>query len=467
MKKSLVFVLAALLVVVFTVPASAEFENVFGGYWRTRAWIQKNWNGDERDQENDYNLVDTRTRLFYTAKFSDDFRFVNQFEWDATWGDNSLGDIGADGKDFEIKRSYVDFNAGQTRWTVGIQSYTLGRGFIFSDDFSGVVARWNLNEQIAIPFYMVRISDNDAAKSVQGGGGPDALGGGAFTGDWGPFGGLGSGGIPTTFYANGDAKVDLYGINPVFRVGDNMTFVVPITYYNTGGGQQADNDWYYIGVDFDYKSDALGVWATGIYNGGEVDSRTFGLPQSADNPKVKGYLLAAGLTGSIGSTAWWAQGWYATGQDPNENPATNDIDAFVPIGLPGGVGSSWYWSEIMGLGIFDNQASAGSPGDHITNHMALGIGATWALSDKLKLKTDLWYASLIEPWVVGGEKPLGTEIDVNLIINIVENLNLELVGAYLAAGDATISRSVYESTTPPTNNQDNPWLLGTRLSFSF
>ena len=42
MKKTLVFVLAVLLVVAFTVPASA-FESVFGGYWRTRIFTQKNF----------------------------------------------------------------------------------------------------------------------------------------------------------------------------------------------------------------------------------------------------------------------------------------------------------------------------------------------------------------------------------------------------------------------------------------
>ena len=35
--------------------------------------------------DSSYNRTDNRTRLYYTAKFSDDFKFVNKFEF------NSIG----------------------------------------------------------------------------------------------------------------------------------------------------------------------------------------------------------------------------------------------------------------------------------------------------------------------------------------------------------------------------------------
>ena len=45
MRKLLVLGLAALLVVAFTLPASA-LENKFGGYWRTRFFSQNDFAGD-------------------------------------------------------------------------------------------------------------------------------------------------------------------------------------------------------------------------------------------------------------------------------------------------------------------------------------------------------------------------------------------------------------------------------------
>ena len=60
--------------------------------------------------------TDTRTRLYYTAKFSDNFQFVNKFEFNTMWGDNNGGDLAADGKgNWRIKSSYVDFTLGNVQ----------------------------------------------------------------------------------------------------------------------------------------------------------------------------------------------------------------------------------------------------------------------------------------------------------------------------------------------------------------
>ena len=95
MKKLLVQGLAALLVVAFCVPASA-LENVFGGYWRTRAVGQQDYDGDGTGDQ-DLWRVDTRTRLYYTAVLNENLKFVNKFEFDAVWGGaGTYGDFGAD-----------------------------------------------------------------------------------------------------------------------------------------------------------------------------------------------------------------------------------------------------------------------------------------------------------------------------------------------------------------------------------
>ena len=84
MKKFAILALAAVMVIALTVPAAA-LENEFGGYWRTRMYTEGHFNGENNDDTNN-RLVDTRTRLYYTAKINDNLKFVNKFEMDAVWG---------------------------------------------------------------------------------------------------------------------------------------------------------------------------------------------------------------------------------------------------------------------------------------------------------------------------------------------------------------------------------------------
>lgn len=171
MRKLYTLLLATVLIFVFAVPVFA-LENIFGGYWRTRAYYEANYSGtDERGPggAGDINrqLVDTRTRLYYTAKFSDNFKFVNKFEFDTTWGDTKGGDFGADGNTFVVKNSYTDFNLGQTNLKIGIQPITVCRGFLFDDDFAGAVATFNVSKDVAIPVVWMKAfeSTTTAGKS--------------------------------------------------------------------------------------------------------------------------------------------------------------------------------------------------------------------------------------------------------------------------------------------------------------
>ncbi|MGD8883482.1 MAG: hypothetical protein PVI82_16405, partial [Desulfobacterales bacterium] len=164
MKKLLILSLAALMVIAFTLPASA-LENVFGGYWRTRAFSQQNFSGDEslsRSEKaavralgvnlpGDLSRVDTRTRLYYTAILNDNLKFVNKFEMDATWGSPGYGDIGTDGLSFEVKHTFADVTMGALRATIGAQGHVIARGFIFDDDYAGITASYKMGDHL-IPF---------------------------------------------------------------------------------------------------------------------------------------------------------------------------------------------------------------------------------------------------------------------------------------------------------------------------
>ncbi len=164
MKKFTVLALALLLVVAFTVPASA-LENIFGGYWRTRMFQQRNFDGDDsqaREESRDNVMVDTRTRLYYTAKINDNLKFVNKFEMDSNWGSAaSYGRVGTDAVVIEIKNTYADFNVGPVNVLVGAQPFTLARGFISDEDGVGMKVIWKVKEGLYLPFIWQKMYDGN------------------------------------------------------------------------------------------------------------------------------------------------------------------------------------------------------------------------------------------------------------------------------------------------------------------
>jgi hypothetical protein len=426
MKKFAIISLAALLVVAFTMPAAA-FESIFGGYWRTRAYTEQNYFGskDADGDEGNLSQVDTRTRLYYTAKFSDNFKFVNKFEMDAVWGDQDpagYGDIGADGIRVEVKNTYVDFDMGPVNYKIGVQGFILARGFLADDDFAGAHVAYS-NDLMTLPVFWFKAYEGSTD--------------------------------------NNTADTDIFGIAPSFSFGDSTKLKPYFVYWmsdnledyqNRGGtnlppiataGALDDADVYFIGADLDMNFDALSLWLTGIYQWGTIDF------QGGGDTDISAYLVGAGASMNFGPADLHSRAFYASGDD---DPDDNDIDAFTVI-----EGQSYYWSEIMGFGIFDNVASAGSPADQISNVWAVNLGATFKPMDKLSITGDVWYAQLAEE-DVNDEDELGTEFNLKLTYKLMENMNLDVVGAYLLAGDATSQDG---------KNDDDPYLVGSRLSLSF
>ena len=114
------------------------------------------------------------------------------------------------------------------------------------------------------------------------------------------------------------------------------------------------------------KMDMASLWGTAIYNGGDIQD---------DN--VDAWLFAVGVDAGIAH----GQAFYATGDD---NPLDDESEGFTSA-----PGQSYYWSEIMGLGIFDNRASSGAPGNKISNIMAINAGVTFKPADKMTLVGDV------------------------------------------------------------------------------
>lgn len=463
MRKLLVLGLAALLVVAFTMPASA-LENKFGGYWRTRFFSEYQFAGDDLggvndSDRNDIERVDTRTRLYYTAVLNENLSLVNKFEFDAVWGTGPLGDYGADGVSVEVKQSYALFNWGPTRWAVGIHDSLIARGFVFADEMSGLTVSYQTEGMNLVGEWIKGFEGSSVGAAGTGNGNDDQ-----------------------------DFDVDIYGLNPVFTFGEGFS-LNPFVYYmmsddaslgsaagptgTSTAGSNLDNaadpgfipedlSLYWLGVNADFTLGSASLWATGIYLGGDIDNNN-ALNPGGQDVDVSAYLFALGASMPLGPVGLHGQFFYASGDDK----ADDDYDAFFGIG-GGGVGWAYYWAEILGLGIFDAQVPNGSPGGDVSNIYALNIGATLKPVEKLSLKGDIWYAALVEDTVgatigptgslSGGEDELGVEIDLVATYQLVEGMNLDIVGAYLFAGDAVSTNG---------KNDDDPYELGMRLSLSF
>jgi hypothetical protein len=506
MKKFSILLVAAIMVLALTMPAAA-FENEFGGYWRTRFFTQMNYSGTGDAQvtgpvttyglsstngttttytptrtwaaanNRDQNTIDTRTRLFYTAKFSENLKFVNKFEMNASWGGNaSYGQVGADNFDrvknsdgsgngyspnnnsFRVKASYVDFKLAEQRFTVGVQDFVLARGYVFADDAAGIKAIFKVNDAIYLPLIYMKMYEGGAGYSTSNG------------------------------FAQSNSNYDLssYVFYPTIFLNKDNTLKPHVAYITSENGSAAlaknnpilagysnalgtsdklnlavtQVDIWTAGLEYDGKIGIFDLGATGIFQFGDVRLIT------NEDAKLSGYLFDLFGGVNLGPANIHAKGIYASGKKHDDD--STDLKQFATFGPPTDWGTSYYWSEIMGAGIVDNQVPAGAPGDKISNVWIANLGASYKLLQDLKFSADLWYAAHVDsvaiktPALIPQQysTDLGTELDLVATYTIVDNLKLDLIGAYLWAGDC-ITKSV------DSKGSANPMELAAQLSLAF
>jgi len=442
MKKFTVLALALLLVVAFTVPASA-LENIFGGYWRTRMYQDRNFEGDDGalSQSQDAVMVDTRTRLYYTAKLNDNLKLVNKFEMDSVWGTataNQYGRPGTDAISVEVKNSYADFNVGPVNFLVGAQYFLLGRGLLSGEDGIGMKAIWKVNDGLYLPFVWNKFYDGNSI-----GVGEDRTRGDIDQYIFTPI-----------IMLSKDIKINPYY---VFIHGqDALAFSTVAPVYTQASFDNLNA--HIFGLDFDGKFGPASVWFTGIWMTGSTTATGTALTSTAGmvagtEIDVDAYALYLGGKFDLGKADIHANFLYATGDD--DGVATDkESSAFL-----GTTSQIFTWAEILSGGVVDNQVPTGAPApaNKVSNVMALNLGTKVMPTDKLSIIADLWYAKLAEDNAFGEDK-LGLEVDVTASYKLVEGLTLDVIGAYLFAGDAISADG---------KNETNPYELITQLSLSF
>jgi hypothetical protein len=234
----------------------------------------------------------------------------------------------------------------------------------------------------------------------------------------------------------------------------NATLLIP-------AGSLNNLNLHVFGLDFDGKFGPASVWFTGIMQKGTAASTNAGLsagiPAKAE-VDIDTYLVNLGGKFDLGKADVHGNFIYATGQSKALSNTNREIDIFV------GTASQIYtWAEILSGGVVDNQVPVGAPapGNKVANLVAYNLGATVKPMDKLSITADLWYAKLAEKRVYANGKKadkLGLEVDLTASYKLVEGLTLDVIGAYLFAGDAISADG---------KNENNPYELITQLSLSF
>ena len=415
-----------------------------------------NMKGAEDDNIGNLSYFDIRTRFYYTAPISDnltmiakaDINAISEIEGDAGITEiyNAESDTGTNKANIELINFYFDFNPdyrqGKFHLKAGLMPSQLARGFICDDES---VFQMQVTRQISRALYLpITYTRNDNF-------------------------GIGKG--------KARASYDAYTINPIFFKGN--TFISPFYNYTRARGG-ADTiefnhfsnildrvDRHDVGFDVRIEQEEFSLWFLGVHQFGSMtisnkDNAT-GLVFVNAFPAIGAEVDFAGSAfncgGKVNFTSFLdvhSEFIYATGEKIVAGDPAGLLDKkqsqFLAFKL-----SSHPWAEIMGSGMFGNQVSVGSPGDEITNLVAYGLGLTLKVTDKLSFTLDGWYAELEEDNAFG-KKELGTEINLKPSYEPIKGLNVDLVAAYLFAGDAS---SITGSST------DDPYEIGIQLTHSF
>jgi len=465
MKKNLVVLIAILAAVAVALPAFAV-DVKYGGLYRLR-W-QSNDNVSDGDDGNDDNgnWIDQRLRMYFTFVGSENLQVVTKWEADTVWGKETGtkvfdvdgeevtvdgagrhggGDIGADATNLEMKNVYLDFSIPNTpvRAKLGVQGASLLGGWMFEDDFSGVVLTTKF-EPVGITLGYVAASNTDVDTTNEN---VDDL-------------------FIALDYANGPFSGTLVGWYQYAHDTNLSTFPYMSTGLITSSDIEldtvADNNLFNLGLQLNYKADFVDLMVRGIKNFGSYDL------VGGDSQDYKGWMVDASANFYWNAFTFHLGGFYTTGDDDktDEFDNANDYDAFAYAR-----GASYYWSEILGAGTLDvsvaghdtlkrAQKGAYQAYDAPSNLWMLTAGVAWQALEGTRLTFNYYYVGTAEdvdsaPGEV--DDTIGQEVNFYLDQDVVDGLRLRLVGAYLFADDAYTKAK----------DDDDAYEVGAQLQWSF
>jgi hypothetical protein len=462
------------------------------------------------------NRFDQRLRMFFDFISSENLKVVVKLEANTVWGSYGSaaarnivggGNVGADNNNLGVKNTYVDFKIPNTplRAMVGVQGIALMDSWIIDSDFSAAMLTADLKPFTVTVGYIsgqnfntLQESDNvdDLAAIVSYKEGPFSA---SLMGVW-----QDAHNTPASVFPNVGTLYD-----------DPIQTTVPFAASFNGGGNIPNpwnpnnyifakhNNLFDLGFQLGYKLDYLSAYLNFVKNFGSVQLGSVGTvsptvtaatlaaadPNNANTDKAKytGWMIDAGVNYFCGPFTANLGGFYTSGQKLNfvaTNPNLAVTAANPQVVAPNGsninyftypLSTSKYFSEIIGGGILDNIAPNGGywggyPNPN--NLWTVTLGGAYQVLPQTKLALSYWYFATAEKvpskfnnasgtWSTSSS--VGHEVDLNITQNIVDKLNLDLVGAYMFTGEAYRARSV--NINYP--HDQNAYELGARLQWAF
>jgi hypothetical protein len=304
---------------------------------------------------------------------------------------------------------------------------------------------------------------------------------------------------------------DVYGLHAYAKV-DAYTFGGYGTYYNlnsyplntsntTYGAHPAARAYaYYFGGYFDGTIGPVKFNTDFIYDTGKIEAawNNVGVPSVAgadDEVDMDGWMAQASFVWPCDLFEFGGGVMYATGADANETSSTmlpgtttgngsfsRKMKGFVnPPGAEPGPDGMGFGSIIYGHPYLSREPAWGNQLADNNNFSAAGIGGSWNARLWGSYKVAPWYKVTLQAMYVGDtvengnwlaqkfdpvsgeledEDYIGFELTLTNMFQIYKNLSAGVVFGYLFAGDAL---------TDWTNGKvdDDPWMIGTRMVYSF
>ncbi|MEF9426835.1 MAG: alginate export family protein [Candidatus Mariimomonas ferrooxydans] len=435
MKKYLVVFLSMLLVLSFSMSASALHETSgteynpgmvtkkgvqikLSGSIRTRGELKVNTLDFDSDSGDNYSAFDTRVRLKFNARAGSATRAVVELESGSggsdyyEWGADIESGVKGGYKKSNSKRGSMDIRqayaahqfhpTGDKNYNVGLKVghmlLALGNGLFYDHTKYGddAVIVWTDLGKGEIAFSYVKFEENSSTISDD---------------------------------ANAYILTLQYPL-------DNVNISADVTFFD-------DQDFNSAG-----DTDGLHFWnfglrshtnMSGITLRGDVELQTgsvdncapltaAGCTAGGSEQDFSGYAFLVGADYKVGDVKLTAEVAFGSGDD---NPGDNDNEAFLTT-----VGDDQHYTYVYE---YRAKTATGEIGTGLSNTWYINVSASTKATHKIKLKGDIYYLQASENVSINGGEPdsdIGWEIDGKFEYKIAKNLVYYVEGGYLVVGDA-------------------------------
>jgi len=431
------------------------------------------------------NRFDQRLRIFIDFISSENLKVVTKFETNSIWGSSAQafnsntgsGNVGADTGSLNVKNVYFDFKIPQTPLTakVGVQGINLVDSWIIDDDFSAALLQANLKPFTVMIGYISGQNFNskeedenidDLVATVEYKEGPFRA---ALVGLWQDAHNTPTSLFPTMM--DNPVAGNILATDPRRPINYPSGPWAMLNPWGLGGLYVENNQLFDLGFQLGYKIDYLSAYLNFVKNFGSAKvGRTALDLQTKD---YEGWMIDAGFNYFCGPWTFNLGGFYTSGAkiEQEADGTLSRSENIKEFTYP--QDTSKYFSEIMGGGILDNTAPNGgywSGYNSPSNIWTVTVGGAWQAMPTTKIALSYWYFGTSEKvpsrwngtnWDFSSD--LGHEINLNITQNIVDKLNLDLVGAYMFTGDAFRAKDSRVDYT----GDDNVYELGARLQWTW